>query len=184
MRRGLAAGLWTLLSAGVVFAHTGNPWPSLNLPSSGPARSLGEYSAGCLQGGKALPLDGVGYQVMHPSRNRAYGHPALLEFVRALGRGVKQQELGVVLIGDLSQPRGGRAPGGHASHQSGLDVDVWYSYPKRALKGPLAASEREQITARSVLDGKRGTIRTEWKEHVTKLLTIALEDPRVTARAC
>jgi len=179
MRRGLLVVSWLLFSAALAFAHAPNPWPGFSAPSSGPARSLGEYSAGCLRGGKALPLDGVGYQVMHPSRNRAFGHPALLEFVRALGRGVKQQKLGVVLIGDLSQPRGGRAPGGHASHQSGLDVDVWYSYPKRALKGPLDASEREQIKARSVLDGKRDTIRAEWKEHVTKLLKIALADPRV-----
>ncbi len=179
MRRGLVAGLWALFSAGVAFAHEGNPWAAFSAPTEGPARSVGEYSAGCLQGAKALPIDGLGYQVMHPSRNRVYGHPALLDFVRALGRGVRKQDLGVVLIGDLGQPRGGRAPGGHASHQSGLDVDIWYSYPRRALKGPMSTSEREQIKARSVIDGKHDTIRAELRDHVTKLLKIAVEYPSV-----
>jgi penicillin-insensitive murein endopeptidase len=170
-----------LSSATLVLAATDNPWPGFATPAPGPARAIGEYSAGCLQGARELPLDGAGYRLMHPSRNRVFGHPALLEFVRALGRGVRKLGLSVVLIGDLSQPRGGRAPGGHASHQSGLDVDVWYWAPRSALKGPLTLDEREQLAARSILDGrrKRGVIRREWNERVAGLLRVAADDGRV-----
>ena len=30
-----------------------------------------------------------------------------------------------ILVGDISQPRGGPMLTGHASHQIGLDADVW-----------------------------------------------------------
>ena len=32
-----------------------------------------------------------------------------------------------LLIGDMSQPRGGPMLNGHSSHQIGLDVDIWFT---------------------------------------------------------
>jgi penicillin-insensitive murein endopeptidase len=170
---------FALLSAATAFAAGENPWAAFDTPTEGPSRAIGEYSAGCLQGGVPLALDGPGYQIMHPSRKRFYGHPVLLEFIRALGRGVKNHGLSVVLVGDMSQPRGGRAPGGHSSHQSGLDVDVWFWHPKQAKHALLSESERETLSARSILDGKSGGIRSAWKDYSAKILRIAAEDPRV-----
>jgi len=156
-----------------------NPWPSFQTPKRGPARAIGDYASGCLQGARELSLDGPGYQVMRPSRRRFFGHPDLVDFVRGLGRRVRKQRLGVLLVGDLSQVRGGRAAGGHASHQTGLDVDLWYTYPKSALQGPLPASVREEISAESVVAEDGSGIRNVWRRRVTELLRLTVQDARV-----
>lgn len=182
------AGMWkqslafavVLTSTTFVYgAPADNPWPGFTEPAPGPARAIGGYSAGCLQGAVPLPLDGVGYQVMRPSRRRHYGHPALVDYVRQLGLSVRRQQLGVLLLGDLSQARGGRAASGHASHQTGLDVDVWYLHPKRARRAPLPLLAREELVAESVVDLARQSIAVRHKAHVSKVLRLAAEDDRV-----
>jgi len=58
-----------------------------------------------------------------------------------------------ILIGDMAQPRGGPLPFGHKSHQTGLDVDIWFMpMPDRVL----SKEERENILASDVVaaDGK------------------------------
>jgi penicillin-insensitive murein endopeptidase len=114
---------------------------------------------------------------MHPSRLRYFGHPELIGFIQRLGKQVVAKKLGVVLVGDLSQPRGGRALHGHASHQSGLDVDVWYWHPSSARKAPLSEQERESLSARSILAG--GAVQPRWKRHVTELLKLVVADERL-----
>ena len=157
-----------------------NPWGQVSAPSKGDAKSLGEYSSGCLRGAAKLALDGPGYQVMHPSRLRYYGHPDLVDFVRKLGKALKAEGLADLMVGDLSQPRGGPASGGHSSHQTGLDVDLWYWQPKQAAKRALTAEERESIKSRSVLDGKTKSVREEHAPRVATLLRLAASDARVS----
>ncbi len=179
MLRAWPAFFVVLLSAGVAFGlPTDNPWPSFKSPFVGKPRAIGDYSAGCIQGAQPLALDGPGYQVMRPSRLRYFGHPELLGFIQNLGKRAVKNKLGVVLVGDLSQPRGGRAAGGHSSHQSGLDVDVWFWHPKSARKGPLAMEARETLPARSVLQ-KAKQIQPAWKHYVTEILRLASDDARV-----
>ena len=48
----------------------------------------------------------------------------------------------------MSQPRGGPMLTGHASHQIGLDVDVWLT-PMPARE--LSRAEREEMTAVNVV---------------------------------
>jgi len=147
-------------------------------PAPGVPEAIGDYSSGCVLGASALPLEGTGYQVMHPSRRRYYGHPSLVGFLEGLG----QSMAGIgslILIGDMSQPRGGRATGGHASHQSGLDVDIWFWHPPAAKQRVLTEKEREQISAKSVLDGKNGAIKKAWAPSVSALLRFASDDARV-----
>jgi len=49
-----------------------------------------------------------------------------------------------ILIGDIGQPRGGPALSGHASHQIGLDADIWLTpMPDRRL----SREEREEMSA-------------------------------------
>src|SRR6266403_1009168 len=49
-----------------------------------------------------------------------------------------------LLVGDMSQPRGGPMITGHASHQVGLDADIWLTpMPKREL----SRNEREDMSA-------------------------------------
>ena len=161
-------------------ADTGaNAWQKVKKPAPGLPQSIGDYSAGCIQGAQSLALDGEGYQVMHPSRRRYFGHPYLVRFIQDLGRAVHTKGLGVILVGDLSLPRGGRATGGHASHQSGLDVDLWYWHPKRAELGPLSQDERERTKAQSVLDSKTSTVKAKWSAYVIQMLRFTAEYPRV-----
>ena len=153
---------------------------TVKTPSGGPSRAIGDYSAGCVQGAQALPLDGQGYQVMHPSRVRHYGHPELIGFLQSLGRAVHAAGLAPVMVGDLSQPRGGRASGGHASHQTGLDVDLWFWLPKQAEGRALTGAERERIKARTVIDGKAAAMQRQWAPRVAQMLRLTADDPRVS----
>ena len=114
-------------------------------PAEAQARSIGFYSRGCLAGAKALPVNGETWQVVRLSRNRMWGHPAMIAFLERFSR--KAAAEGVwpgILVGDISQPRGGPMLTGHASHQIGLDADVWLTpMPGR----PLSREEREEMSA-------------------------------------
>ena len=156
-----------------------NAWAQISSPSRGTAQSLGEYSSGCLRGAAKLPMDGPGFQVMHPSRLRYYGHPNLVDFIQKLGAALQGDKVGDVLVGDLSQPRGGPAPGGHSSHQTGLDVDLWYWLPKPAAKGRLTLNDRESLKSRSILDPKTNSVAADQVERLTALLRRTGEDARV-----
>ena len=95
-------------------------------PAAMPTHVYGFYSKGCIAGARPLPMDGPTWQVMRPSRDRNWGHPALLAFIERLGARVRQSTSWPgLLIGDMAQPRGGPMLNGHASHQIGLDADVW-----------------------------------------------------------
>ncbi len=109
------------------------------------ARAIGFYAKGCLAGAKALPINGQTWQVMRLSRNRNWGHPELVDMLERLAAKVpKVAGWPGLLVGDMSQPRGGPMLTGHASHQVGLDADVWLTpMPKREL----TRVEREEMSA-------------------------------------
>ncbi|MFL5063850.1 MAG: penicillin-insensitive murein endopeptidase, partial [Xanthobacteraceae bacterium] len=108
------------------------------------ARSIGFYSKGCLAGAVALPINGETWQVMRLSRNRNWGHPSLVRLLERLSeKGTKVGWPGL-LVGDISQARGGPMLTGHASHQVGLDADIWLTpMPDREL----TRVEREETSA-------------------------------------
>ena len=112
-------------------------------------RVIGGYAKGCIAGAQALPVTGPAWQVMRLSRNRNWGHPSLVRYIERLAVESKQNDgWPGLLVGDLSQPRGGPMTFGHASHQSGLDVDIWYNaMPDREL----SRKERDEIKLSSVL---------------------------------
>ncbi len=178
----VAVALWLLLPSSLSLgADRTNPdrWSAQTLPKPGPARVIGSYSAGCLQGAVALPLTGDGFEVLHPSRNRHYGHPVLVEYVRRLGADVARMGLPTLLVGDLSQPRGGPNPTGHASHQSGLDVDIAYTRPPDALWRPLGPLEREGLDFVPVVDLATRTLTAGWHPRIAELLELSASDPAV-----
>src|SRR3974390_1068527 len=93
-------------------------------PNRGAAQAIGYYPKGCLSGGQEVPLIGPNWQVIGASRNRYWGHPELVQFIERLAAVASSRtEWPGILIGDMSQPRGGPLPSGHASHQIGLDRD-------------------------------------------------------------
>lgn len=120
-----------------------------NRPAKLAARAIGFYSRGCLAGGKALPVNGPNWQAMRLSRNRNWGHPKLIKLIEKLARDAARYDgWPGLLVGDLTQPRGGPMLTGHASHQVGLDADVWLNpMPDRRLTW----EEREKISAVSML---------------------------------
>lgn len=136
------------------------------------ARVIGGHAGGCLAGAQPLPLDGLGYQVMRPSRNRFYGHPAAIAFVREFAAETHARGGRGVLVGDLAQPRGGPMLSGHRSHQTGLDIDIWFA---AAPAWTLSREERESIAAVSMLDPQGiGVDPAIWTgEHLDLLRTAA-----------
>lgn len=125
---------------------------SVKGPASLAARSIGGYAKGCLAGGVALPVNGPDWQVMRLTRNRNWGHPALIDFLEHFAANAKIDGWPGLLVGDMAQPRGGPMITGHASHQIGLDADIWLlPAPSRTL----SAAEREEVSAISML--KPGT---------------------------
>ena len=113
------------------------------------ARSIGGYAKGCLAGGMSLPINGPDWQVMRLSRNRNWGNPRLLDYLERLASDARALDgWPGLLIGDMSQARGGPMLTGHTSHQIGLDADIWLtSMPDRTL----TPQEREDMTAQSML---------------------------------
>ena len=109
------------------------------------ARAIGNYAKGCLAGAAALPVDGETWQVMRLTRNRNWGHPELITILERLSKRAPQVAgWPGLLVGDISQPRGGPMLTGHASHQVGLDADVWLTpMPNRRL----SSQEREEMSA-------------------------------------
>ncbi len=148
------------IAAAVVLTATGaNAKPlakdlfgARTLPSAEPPASFGFYSHGCFAGGVGLAENGPHWQVMRPSRNRRWGHPEMIKFLEELSGEAARDGWPGLLIGDISQPRGGPMVTGHASHQVGLDVDIWFEpMPERRLSD----RERETVGAQSLL--KPGT---------------------------
>jgi penicillin-insensitive murein endopeptidase len=115
------------------------------LPAAMPTRVVGFYAKGCIAGAEALPINGESWQVMRLSRNRNWGHPDLVALVTRLAAKARRDAgWPGILVGDMSQPRGGPMLTGHASHQAGLDADIWLTpMPNRRL----SREEREETSA-------------------------------------
>src|SRR5690554_5786988 len=147
------------------------------LPAALPARSYGFYSKGCLAGGIAIAADGPHWQAMRLSRNRRWGHPDLIRLIERLSREAVQDGWPGLLIGDISQPRGGPMVTGHASHQIGLDADIWFTPMPHER---LSVAERERVSAVSLL--KEGTLYVDdrkWTPAHAALLRRAASYPEV-----
>lgn len=126
------------------------------LPSATEAKVHGFYSAGCIAGAVAIPVDGPHWQAMRLERNRRWGHPELIALVQRLSEEAVADGWPGLLVGDISQPRGGPMLTGHASHQIGLDADIWLT---RMPNRRLTRSERANTSAISVL--RKGTLHVD-----------------------
>lgn len=145
-----------------------NMWARATAPSEGQGRAIGGTSTGCLAGAVELPRRGKGFRVMNPARRKHFGHPLLAAVIRDLGKELERAKLGFLPLGDLSQPRGGPAPDGHASHQTGLDADIWY-----------AVSRGKRPSAVMMVDGKTSATTRAFGKRQARVLRLAASDPRV-----
>ncbi|MBA4785349.1 MAG: penicillin-insensitive murein endopeptidase [Rhizobiales bacterium] len=178
----LATGLCLAQLAGQGLAET-RPAKELfggaKLPSQGQSAPFGSYAKGCMGGAVALPTDGPTWQAMRLSRNRRWGNPEMISLLERFSKDAASLGWGTgILVGDISQPRGGPMLFGHASHQIGLDADVWFT-PKPAE--PLSPQQREEMPFTSMLDkSKFLTVDTRrWSDTHARVVMQAASYPQV-----
>ena len=115
---------------------------------------------------------------MRLSRNRNWGNPHLVRFIKRLGNNAKKVGWNGLLVGDMAQPRGGPMLSGHTSHQVGLDVDIWFT----PMPGHVQSrEEREFASATNVVAPDLRDVDTNvWTHTYTELIRTAAQDPPVT----
>jgi penicillin-insensitive murein endopeptidase len=153
-----------------------NAWSIIAKPTPGPSLAIGSTAHGCLSGARELPVDGIGYEVIRLSRHRNFGHIDMVGFVEALGRKVHAAGLPLFYVGDMAQPRGGPLPFGHASHQTGLDVDIWFTGDTKPGL-PLDARENPELPSMVLPDGEINP--AKFGPRQVKLLELAVSGPAV-----
>ena len=130
------------------------------------SRSLGLPWAGKLVGGVQLESEGEHFftwdHVRRRSPNRDWRRYGNARLIRTLLRVVREYAAAHptaprVGVGDLSRRHGGdfgpRYGGvGHASHQNGLDVDVYYPRRDRRERPPTALRQIDRRLAQELLD--------------------------------
>ena len=151
--------------------------PAPTTPAPGPVRVIGT-GLGCIAGAVRLPDEAPGLQTVRLSKSTFWGHSEVIANILLLGQRAHAMGLPDLYIGDLSGPRGGPIPGGHASHQRGLDADVYLD-----VAGPhpvLPLAQREGIDPPSLVrpDG-RGIDPTRWRPEHVALIRLATQLPLV-----
>jgi penicillin-insensitive murein endopeptidase len=161
----------------LVSAAQASPWSKVKSTAPGPAAAIGGPSNGCIAGAEALTDAGTGFVSIRRHRNRYYGHPETVRLVRDLGWALNRRTKNLMMVGDLSQPRGGLMSSMHRSHQNGMDVDIWFSLTKSARSAEKKHPEQRDPVSMVAPSGNE--LNENWGEHQRFLLKTAAEDPRV-----
>ena len=182
MRR-LAIPLSAVLFAGAAAAQAPTDqkyWAARTTPAPGPAAVIGSYSNGCLRGAVALPPEGDGFIVLRTHRNRFWGHPDLVSFVKDLGTFTKRNLDGALMIADLGQPRGGPITG-HGSHELGLDADIrLLIVPPGAVTKEMRRAPKEVGLVRDSKPAGNEKLETRiWSGKHVRLYEAAARHPKV-----
>jgi penicillin-insensitive murein DD-endopeptidase len=168
-------------SAGGVLSTSNEPAKQLfgpvKTPSQQAPEAFGGYSQGCVAGAVQLAETGPTWQAMRLSRNRNWGHPALVSYIKRLSaKAAAQPGWAGLYVGDMSQPRGGPMSSGHASHQLGLDVDIWMLPPKRL---DLSVAERESLSSIRTDKTSGAYVNGDWTRAHHEVIKAAASDPAV-----
>ena len=143
-------------------ARRAEPPPRFGTPS----RAIGKPHRGRLEGGVQLPAAGADWVTWDPVRDvvpnrgeRRWGTDRLVATVQRVLAEYRAANPGAprVLVGDLSRPRGGvfdqRYGGlGHASHQNGLDVDVYYPRKDRREREAFRVAQVDRRLSQDLVD--------------------------------
>ena len=128
--------------------------------------ALGTHTAGLLQRGVRLPAEGRTFLTWDPVLRRSpnrqwrrWGTDGLVRVVLGVARDyrVAHPRGARMAVGDLSRPRGGDfGPRfgyiGHASHQNGLDVDVYYPRADGRELAPRDAGEIDRRRSQELVN--------------------------------
>ncbi len=145
-------------------------------PSFQQPMPVGTYAKGCAAGNVELPETGPTWQAMRLSRHRNFGNPVLVDYLTDLANKAPGYGWRGIYIGDLGGARGGPMNSGHASHQIGLDADIWFLKPRRL---DLSAAEREKISSISIRTDDQLRVNENWDPSYREFLKAAASDPRV-----
>ena len=145
-------------------------------PAAGAAMPVGTYARGCAQGNIELPDTGPTWQAMRLSRDRNWGNPVLVSYLEDLSVHAAQVGWKGIYIGDMGNPRGGPMDSGHASHQIGLDADIWFLKPSRL---DLSVAQREKISSISIRSDDQLRVNSSYDDSYRAVLKAAASDPRV-----
>ena len=145
-------------------------------PSLQDPMPVGSYARGCGAGMVELPETGPSWQAMRLDRHRNFGQPLLVDYLIDLSQAAQQIGWAGLYIGDMSQPRGGPMTSGHASHQIGLDADIWMLPPTRL---DLSRAERESIGSIPVRSADQKSVTENWTKRHQALLKAAASDDRI-----
>ena len=171
----LSLGLLALAGPALAQQKAAALFGGVAAPSRQSAMPVGSYAKGCAAAQVELPETGPTWQAMRLGRNRNWGQPEMIAFLKDLSVAATRIGWAGLYFGDISQPRGGPTPG-HASHQIGLDADVWLLPPRRLN---LTRAERETISAIPVRSADQRSITANWTPAHAALLRAAASDPRV-----
>jgi murein endopeptidase len=128
--------------------------------------AVGSHAAGRLVDGVRLPAKGERFFTWDPVERRSpnrpwrrWGTDRLVRTVLNVARRYRaaHPDAPRMAVGDLSRPRGGDfGPQfgyiGHASHQNGLDVDVYYPRADRRERAPKYASQINRRLSQVLVD--------------------------------
>jgi murein endopeptidase len=162
-------------------------------PPARPSRATGLPWHGRLIRGRQLPLTGEGFATWDPILKRVGNRPwrrwgtdrllrTLQRVLAAYAR--RHPDAPPVLVGDLSRPRGGdfgpRFGGiGHASHQNGLDADVYYPRLDHRLRRARRPDQVDRAAAQELVDA----FVAEEAEYVFVGPSLGLRGPREVVQA-
>jgi murein endopeptidase len=162
-------------------------------PPAEPSRAVGLPYDGRLVRGRQLPAAGTGFLTWDPILKRVgnrgwrrWGTGRLLASIRRVlaAYARRHPDAPPVLVGDLSRPHGGdfgpRFGGiGHASHQNGLDADVYY--PR--LDGRLGRARRPDQVDRAAAQELVDAFVREDAEYVFVGPSLGLRGPSKVVQA-
>jgi len=156
----------TVVRAALTTTSAGAPRlpPAMGVPQVG-SLALGRPNRGRLVNGLQLPATGPDWVTYDPIEHRIpnreerrWATDRLLAFLLYVLRDYRLANAGAppVVIGDLSRPHGGPFGSdfgglGHASHQNGLDVDVYYPRLDRTLEPPGAVEQVDRALAQDLV---------------------------------
>jgi hypothetical protein len=128
--------------------------------------AVGSHSAGRLVRGVRLPAERPSFFTWDPVLRRSpnrhwrrWGTDRLVRVLIDVAREYRRAHPRAprIAIGDLSRPRGGDfgiryGPIGHASHQNGLDADVYYPRADGRERAPRFASQIDRRRSQELVD--------------------------------
>ncbi|MGD0431694.1 MAG: penicillin-insensitive murein endopeptidase [Acetobacteraceae bacterium] len=170
--------VFALLLAREAAAQSGPAYGPVGPPVPGPLHIIGGGpNGGCIAGAVRLPPEGGWYETIHGRISHFWGAPVTIQGIVTLAEKAHANGLPPLLIEDISRPRGGPMPGGHAAHQVGLDVDVALDMRTR---GYLTDEQRDSIQIASLVRPDYRDIEPSmWSDSVARLLWLAATLPGV-----